>query len=72
MPTHVVKELGFYVVAGVFPTGARPEAKERFAREMQELGAVGFRRTVGSQMGARSPYFTRVNLPIVARQRNFS
>lgn len=44
MPTHVVKELGFYVVAGVFPTGARPEAKDRFAREMQELGAVGFRR----------------------------
>jgi len=30
------------------------------------------RRTVGSQMGTRSPYFTRVNLPIVGRQRNFS
>ena len=44
MPTHVVKELGFYVVAGVFPPGARPEAKDRFAREMQELGAVDIRR----------------------------
>ena len=44
VPTHVVNELGFYVVGGAFPAGARPEAKDRFAREMQELGAVGFRR----------------------------
>ena len=32
----------------------------------------GGRRTVGSQMGARSPYFTRVNCIIVYHQRNFS
>lgn len=82
VPTHVVNELGFYVVAGAFPAGARPEAKDRFAREMQELGAVGFRRgeaeqsfslqfvhSAGLGRACRSPAAARFALAIQSQAR---
>ena len=41
---YMVDSLGFYVVDGCFPSPCAAGLKDKFAREMQALGAVGFRR----------------------------
>merc|ERR1712037_984069 len=40
----MVDSLGFYVVDGCFPSPCAAGLKDKFAKEMQALGAVGFRR----------------------------
>ena len=41
---YMVDSLGFYVVDGCFPSPCAAGLKDKFAKEMQALGAVGFRR----------------------------
>ncbi len=43
-PRYMVDSLGFYGVSGKFPQDLTSEGKGQFAKEMVELGAVGFRR----------------------------
>ena len=41
---YMVDSLGFYVVDGCFPSPCAADLKDKFAKEMQAHGAVGFRR----------------------------
>ena len=43
-PSYMVDSLGFYVVSGKFPEEITAPEKDKFAKEMVELGAVGFRK----------------------------
>jgi hypothetical protein len=43
-PRYMVDSLGFYNVSGKFPPYITSDEKGQFAKEMVELGAVGFRR----------------------------
>ena len=46
---YMVDSLGFYVVDGCFPSLCAPDLKNKFAKEMQAHGAVGFRRVDDSE-----------------------
>ena len=46
---YMVDSLGFYVVDGCFPSSCEPDLKNKFAKEMQAHGAVGFRRVDDSE-----------------------
>ena len=48
-PRYMVDNLGLYVVDGSFPSPCGGDLKNKFAKEMQRVGAVGFRKLDSGQ-----------------------
>ena len=48
-PRYMVDNLGLYVVDGSFPSPCGADLKKKFAKEMEILGAVGFRKLDSQQ-----------------------